>query len=63
MGFIISAKGVRWTVKSLTPSLSRAYKRPKEPAPKFEAIAPLGSIVRSATLDGLQRAADLSGGR
>lgn len=58
-----SAKLVRWTIKELSPALSRAYKRPKEPAPKFEAIAPLGSIVRASTIEELKRRADLSGGR
>jgi len=50
-----------WIVTILTPELSRAYKRPKQPAPKFEARSPAGSIVRAQTIEGLIYAANLMG--
>ncbi len=48
-----SAIGRTWNVRELTAAQSRAYKRPKEPAPHFEAIGPAGSIMRAATYDAL----------
>jgi hypothetical protein len=48
-----SGAGQAWTVRELTAAQSRAYKRPKEPAPKFEATGPSGSIIRRATLEAL----------
>lgn len=45
----ISAKGEKWRVRELTEAQSRAYKRPGQRAPRFEAVGPAGSIVRALT--------------
>jgi hypothetical protein len=51
---ISNARGRPWRVSTLTDAESRAYKRPKEAAPRFRATGPLGSIIHAATLADLE---------
>jgi hypothetical protein len=53
-----AATGRLWTVQTLTAAQSRAYARKGQPAPRYAAHAPAGSIIRRATLEQLAAAVD-----
>lgn len=55
--------GALWNVQPLTAAQGRAYQRKGAPAPRWQATAPAGSIIRRADLADLTAAVHASTAR